>query len=1284
MTRKRKLLILVAALPVLLVTIALLYLNFADLGGWRDTVARLASDAIGRELRINGEFQPEIGFTTRVVATDITLANADWSTDPHMVSVDRLAGEIDLLSILFGPITIGDVEISGARVLFETSTEGHFNWALGDSESDGGGGGPVELVIGHAALDATHLVYRSGPGQDLEVDLSKLEFTDDGTGMLDLDLGGSLDGSAVAISGRLGTFIGLINANRVEHDLEGRFADAEFGLQGKTGDLGSLTGVDGNVSIGGPDLSQITTTLGIEPLFDGPFSATVSVQPAAEGSAFDVDATVGEMRADVNGTVDSLTHPGDLDLTVDASGPNIATLGALTGVEDLPAKPFAVSGRVQWAGFPLQAENVEIQVGDNTLSAHGVLGKPPLLEGTDFEFAGGGPDVSTVAVLAGLEAPKESYSVDGHLVRLEKGIGVEKVLLEVGGISVEADGTLGDPPGYEGTALTFRGKGQSLARLNHFVGVALPPEPFSISGSLTQGTRAIDLENVRARLGRITAQVGGQLSTEAGFVGTDFKITAQGPDASKLATLADLSTVPAEPFRVEGEVRFLANGYRVRDLAASLGSLNVAANGFIATPPNLAGTDLQIHIDDSNLAHPASIAGIAALPHDPITVDAQVQVEESGYRVTGLDATIAGMNAKVDGFVGSPPELAGTNLQIDARGPRFDALGPYVEQAGLPDAPFSVSGRVRMEGGSLLLDDVAAEMASVHAEVDGTVMPNGDFAGTDLELDIRGPDLGEITSLVAGFAEIPDFPNERFSLTGGIAIDGSGFELRETELRVAASTAEVAGRLGRPPEFFDSDLTIVVDGPDAVLFRAMTGVTTSVAPLELTGRVERKDAGIRFHDVTARLGDYRAAVDGTLGALPKLIGTDFEIHATGPGTALIRELASVPWLPDRPFTLDGKFSGTPERFSTREFSVTFGPSDIDGSFAVDITGKPDVQARLTSSVIDLSRLRERLEEHEQDPEGDFEPETSPADRGALVIPDEPFNLDWLNAVDADVTIRVDRLIMPAKIFRDFKLDFDLERGRLEINRLAAADHGEGRMEGSFVLEPEGAGYHLHTDLEMRQIRLDIPGSEVARMEQPPIDIDIDFDSFGATPHELASSADGAMQLVIGQGVMDSRALDLITTDILLTLLNAFNPFAKQDASTQLQCGVALLVVNDGVAQLEPMAFQSDKMTLLGHGRIDFRTEKLNLEWITKPRKGIGLSASMITNPYIRLGGTLASPSMQLKEAEAVVSTGAAVATMGLSLVAKGMYDRVTAEKKVCKKALEEIGQRAGGSPVNPK
>jgi hypothetical protein len=51
--------------------------------------------------------------------------------------------------------------------------------------------------------------------------------------------------------------------------------------------------------------------------------------------------------------------------------------------------------------------------------------------------------------------------------------------------------------------------------------------------------------------------------------------------------------------------------------------------------------------------------------------------------------------------------------------------------------------------------------------------------------------------------------------------------------------------------------------------------------------------------------------------------------------------------------------------------------------------------------------------------------------------------------------------------------------------------------------------------------------------------------------------------------------------------------------------------------------------------------------------------------------------------QAVASTSVAVATLGLSVLAKGMLDRITAEKKVCKQALEEIG-RQPDSPTKKK
>ncbi len=51
---------------------------------------------------------------------------------------------------------------------------------------------------------------------------------------------------------------------------------------------------------------------------------------------------------------------------------------------------------------------------------------------------------------------------------------------------------------------------------------------------------------------------------------------------------------------------------------------------------------------------------------------------------------------------------------------------------------------------------------------------------------------------------------------------------------------------------------------------------------------------------------------------------------------------------------------------------------------------------------------------------------------------------------------------------------------------------------------------------------------------------------------------------------------------------------------------------------------------------------------------------------------------------ALVFVGTSVVTLGISVVAKGMLDRVTAEKKVCEQALEEIGRGTKGSSKKSK
>jgi hypothetical protein len=80
-----------------------------------------------------------------------------------------------------------------------------------------------------------------------------------------------------------------------------------------------------------------------------------------------------------------------------------------------------------------------------------------------------------------------------------------------------------------------------------------------------------------------------------------------------------------------------------------------------------------------------------------------------------------------------------------------------------------------------------------------------------------------------------------------------------------------------------------------------------------------------------------------------------------------------------------------------------------------------------------------------------------------------------------------------------------------------------------------------------------------------------------------------------------------------------------------------------------------------------------VEFNTGPRQGVGVSADMFVTPFVKLSGTLSSPSVGLNEKRLLLTGGAAVLTGGMSLLYRGLVDRATAESGQCEQALEAVG-----------
>jgi len=144
---------------------------------------------------------------------------------------------------------------------------------------------------------------------------------------------------------------------------------------------------------------------------------------------------------------------------------------------------------------------------------------------------------------------------------------------------------------------------------------------------------------------------------------------------------------------------------------------------------------------------------------------------------------------------------------------------------------------------------------------------------------------------------------------------------------------------------------------------------------------------------------------------------------------------------------------------------------------------------------------------------------------------------------------------------------------------------------------------------------------------------------------------------------------------LSQLSEKLNPFAKDDPFMKLDCTIARADIVNGQITVKPMLLQTEKVTITAHGTIDLHTEKLLLDFNTRPREGIGISPGMFTNPFIQLQGTLVSPTIGVG-AKGVASGAVAAATGGVSVVAGGVVDRAQGEKDLCGKTLAEASQPA--------
>jgi len=829
--------------------------------------------------------------------------------------------------------------------------------------------------------------------------------------------------------------------------------------------------------------------------------------------------------------------------------------------------------------------DLDVTLGQVRLAIEGSAEDTRALAGVEATIQLGGPSIGRVADRLGLPPFAEGpFQIDGRLRKLDGG---NQVRLEgnLGAITVFASGSVDRLLNPGSTQLDFNFAGPDTRYVAEVFGIDGAPEvPFQVTGDLNKEGKRLSFTGTHAMLGENSVALDGWFDVSTALPDADVTINASGPDFSVFAPFMNVKGIPAKAFDIDGRIEKAGESWRFSEVVGTVGDNRIAANGAIGDG---ADTEIEFSAAGPDISSLQALAGASEWPEKPFDISARIKPARGGVRVENAIALFGDNRINVDGLISTGTGLAGTQLVVRGNGSELHSISLLAGVPYLPTGSFDFSANVGISQDRLLVSNVIASAGDIEASADAAVGLGNEAGEFDLVVTASGSDVGDLGKI----EQFERLNGEPFSLSGHFSRHG---------------------------------------GRDELEFDAMQ----------------------------ASIGDIAIKADGTLSMQPLSNSSDLKFSVSGPDMDQLGRAIGTDIFAAKGFNIAGQFTGTPSGFAVRDLAAQIGDNDVSGVFEIDLKDKPRLVGTLSSTYLDLTERRQQPEEQAEEAPGVVEDE--------FIFSNEPLDTELLQAADIEIDINIDNLRARAFAVNNFHVGIKLLDGELQVDPISFTET-QGSVSGQVRIQPSAGSYMLDATLAMRDIHIGLTASqEQDRSTLPPISGDVRLRGQGNSLHELMASSNGGLSMRQGSGQIVDKGADRLFGDLFLTIVRTLNPKRKKQVYREIDCGIYEVPIADGVATLEKFAVQSNTMTVFVVGNIDFNTEKLKLAIRAKPREGLGVSLGGAVNSFLRLGGTLRSPKLQIDAKGSAVTGGVAVATGGLSLLAKGLYDRMSGQIDICK------------------
>jgi uncharacterized protein involved in outer membrane biogenesis len=814
-----------------------------DLTPHRDGVARWLTEAMGREVAIEGELRLQLSARPALTVTGLRVANAPWGAAPELLRAGRVELQALLAPLLGGRLELIRVGVEDTHLALETGPDGARNWALG---GEGSGSGPtLALAEGlDLRVQGSTLVFLDpGGGRASTVRIDRAEAHPAAPeGPLDLTVEGTWNGEPARLAGRVAPLAELLRQDRpYPVSLRGSALGVAIEAEGTVAAAADPRGLEVTVRASAPSLDRVRAVLGPGVPPGAALAATLRASRVGSVTRAAFDGSLGSAR--LTGTVE--VRPGnrrpEVRGEIEAVG---LDLGKWLAREAAPARPpgapadrhaldlrlplarlASVDGAVKLRGrgirvTPGEIDRLEVDLAlrDGTLTATGVRVESPVLTLTGSAVLEAARRVPSLALA--LQAPRVDPALLGTPGQALARAGARLTAAADLKARGEAMGALADA--LEGTVtLTWsgtrpedrvtvelrrapgnrRGKERpvTLAGQGSWAGQALQLEgDLGPPGRWLQAQRALPVTLTGRALG-VQVSVQGIVDHPLRGAGLDLAATLEAESLAAARQALGVGFPRIEPVRVSAHLTGSVEALRLSALEARMGMVRAAGNLTLRAAPERPGVDGELQLEGLDLA--ALLAGSGTAPPPPAR-------EAPLFSTAPLPfEALSALDLRLSLAVASGPDswLAGTShggeVSLESGRLTADLEHALAGQLRLRSR-LEADGRAPVPTVRLRVSDPAAEVGVLLAGTRAAGLLEG-RAALDLDLRGQGRSLAAIAASLEGRASFVMGPGKANArgldrLVGGAqAVLGQLFSQDKRLATVNCVACEIEARGGQ-------------------------------------------------------------------------------------------------------------------------------------------------------------------------------------------------------------------------------------------------------------------------------------------------------------------------------------------------------------------------------------------------------------------------------------------------------------------------------------------------------